>query len=265
MKHTASKSFISLCDHYLFYEELLPNDDLTDVQVTELLEKALDNLITPETPRVRASILKQQMNDLSNKGFEKYLPGNGGFRKFLSRFPHLAELHQDGTTTYVGRPEKQNIPPPALHQQYRSFLKKQRLRLVAPEARFTITRDLMAALVQKQMVQWRPFIDELAEKYQVENKSISKNEINAVFLLARHAGVIQSHKGKSLANASITLLLKAERLVPEAIIRCDAAYLQAILDLPEPFDIEEAAVALYNTPAQARYLKIVMEKWVNKG
>ncbi len=265
MKHTASKSFVSLCDHYLFYEDLIPSHEMTEVQVSELLEKALDVLITADTPRVRASVLKQQMNELSNKGFEKSQAGNGSFSKFLTRFPHQVEVIQDGTTTYVGRPQKQMIAPLTLHQQYRSSLKKQRLRLVSAQARFVIIRDLVVALLQRQSVQWRPFIDELAEKYQAEGKNISKNEINAVFLLAREAQIVQSHKGKSLANAQMTLLLKTEKPVPEAIIRCDAAYLQAILNLPEPFDIEEAALALYENPNQSRYLKVVMEKWVNRG
>lgn len=263
VKHTASKSFVSLCDHYLYYEDLIPNNDLTDFEVLEILEKAIDVLLTDTTLRVRASVLKQQLSDTSNGRFEKSQYGNGSFSKFLARYPHLVELYQEGTTTYVCRPQKQAAPP-MLHLLYRSELKKQRLRVIPYEARFAILRDLVATL-QKQTAVWRPFIDSLGEHYQQQNKAISKNEINALLLVARQAQILTTHKSRSLGSAAITLNLKGEKPVGEAIMKCDAIYLQAILNLSTPFDLDEAALALYGDVKFAGYLKTVMEKMVNQG
>jgi hypothetical protein len=49
------------------------------------------------------------------------------------------------------------------------------------------------------------------------------------------------------------------------VLRCDAAYLQAILNTNEPFDLEEAAIALYDTPSYGRYLQVVMKNWVEQS
>ncbi len=262
IKEATSRSFASLCDQYIYYEDLVPTPKLTKPQVEELLSRALNEQLK-EQPRVRASVLSQRMQELSGGLFDKNSYGEKSFGKFLARYPHLAELEQETSTTYVIRPQKKPAVRP-LHQRYRSELKKRRLRVVPSESRFQILKDLIHLLQQEKDCRWRQIIDALAEKYQKNNQHISKNSINAILLVARRAQVIHTLKGQSLASAPVLLAIEDAKPFQEAILRCDATYLQEILDSTEPFDLQEAAIALYDTPNYARYLQVVMNKWVKK-
>jgi hypothetical protein len=201
------------------------------------------------------------MIDLSRGAFDNTHYAEGSFREFLTRYPDQVEMQQEGTTTYVRRPQKQNTTK-ALHLAYRSGLKKQKLRVIPPSQRFTVLRDIIDKLQRKQEMRWRELIDMLYKEYGSRNTDISKNVINTVMLVARHAGVIHTLKGTSLSTAPVLLQLKGDKVFQEAIIRCDVAYLREILKLPEAFDVEEAAIALYDSPAYAYYLKMIMSKWM---
>jgi uncharacterized LabA/DUF88 family protein len=262
MKHAASRSFVSLCDHYIFYEDLVPKPELTDSQVEALLSETLDALLKKED-RVRASVLKQHMTESSNGTFDKTPCADGSFRKFLMRYPDLVEVQQEGSTIYVRQPRNQQ-PLRALHLRYRTGLKKQRLRIVPSSVRFRVLKDLINTLQDKPEVGWRQLIDMLAQRYNNGHKEISKNAINSVMLAARQAEVIHTLKGRSLSTAPVLLQLEGEKLFQQAVLRCDAVYLRQILDLPEPFELEEAAMALYDAPEYARYLKGVMNNWVSE-
>jgi hypothetical protein len=89
---------------------------------------------------------------------------------------------------------------------------------------------------------------------------VSKNAINDILLLSRKAQVIRTSKGTSLAVAPVSLQLTGARLVREAIVHCDAVYLQTIQMLEEPFDIEEAALALYDSTSYVTYLQAVLQQ-----
>ena len=56
------------------------------------------------------------------------------------------------------------------------------------------------------------------------------------------------------------LALEGERIYQESVIRCDMAYLEAIRSLVEPFDLEEAALALYDQAGYAPYLKHLLTR-----
>ena len=58
------------------------------------------------------------------------------------------------------------------------------------------------------------------------------------------------------------LQLEGKTAYQEAIIRCDAIYLRAILDLPEFFDLDEATIALYDDPKHRSYIQNVLNKWM---
>ncbi len=263
VKHTASRSFVGLCDEYLFYEDLLPTPDLTVEQVEQLLVKALDQLLENDNGRVRASILKQRMVELSNGMFDQSHFGNGSFSKFLARYPHLVMIEREDTTAYIRRlQQEQNTA--VLHELYRSGLKKQRFRIVPANARLIILKDLVETLDQQSDLHWRQAIDMLANEYQEKGKDISKNMINAVMLVARQGQIIRTLKGKSLATAPVLLMLEGPARFQEAIVRCDATYLRQILELPEPFDIQEASLALYDSPNYVAYLEKVMKKWLGE-
>ena len=84
--------------------------------------------------------------------------------------------------------------------------------------------------------------------------------INAIVVLARRAGVVRTLKGRTLATAPVLLALEGDRLYQESVIRCDMVYLEAIQALTEPFDLTEAALALYDQAAYAPYLKHLLTR-----
>lgn len=263
VRHTASASFVQLCDEYVYYEDIIPVQELTDVQVEELLQEAVTALLEEET-QVRASVVRQRLSDLSNGLFDKSLYAEGSFRKFLEKYPHLVEIKQVNTTVYVCQPQKPEQQRP-LHERYRSKLKKLRLRIVPFEQRFPVLKGMLTHLQQNDQMRWRELIDLMAAQYASQNKDISKNTINAVFLVARQAGIIHTLKGKSLSTAVVSLDLKEKNGLQEAVMRCDATYLQAILDLNESFDLEQAAEALYYPTKHLPYLKVVMNKYIKQN
>ncbi|MCB9419326.1 MAG: NYN domain-containing protein [Ardenticatenaceae bacterium] len=264
VQSATSASFAELCDEYLYYENLIPSQELTEPQIEDLLVRTLDALLKEEQ-RVRASVLSQRMQENSRGTFDKSSYPEKNFRQFLARFPHIVRLEQEDSTTYVTAPIKEPEVRP-LHLRYRSVLKKQRMRVVPATIRFLILKDIVTSLDQEQpqTIRWRNLIDNLAEKYQTTNPDISKNSINAIMLAARQAQVIRTLKAKTLAMAPVLLAIKDEKPFQEAVKRCDAAYLQGILNSEEPFDLEEAALALYDTPGYTRYLQVIMKKWVEK-
>ena len=258
VKNAASRSLASLCDQYIYYEDLVPATQSGEAQIEELLIRALDSLLQEQT-RVRASILNQRMNELSQGLFDKTSYAEKNFRSFLASYPHIVELQQENSTTYVCRPRK-NPPVRPLHLRYRSQLKQKRLRVVPAQARLQILKDLVQILRPEQDHRWRQIIDQLAGRYRENGLDISKNSINAVLLVARRAQVVRTLKGQSLGSAPVLLAVAEDKPFQEAVLRCDAAYLQEILNLAEPFDIQEAAIALYDTPTYARYLQMLVRK-----
>jgi len=263
VKHTASRSFVGLCDEYLFYEDLLPTPGLTDDEVDGLLVKALEDLLDDDTERVRASVLKQRMVELSKGAFSQTHFGNGSFSKFLARYPQMVIVEREDTTTYIRR----HIVEPetaVLHEQYRSGLKKLRFRIIPASDRLVIIKDLIQTLDEEGQLRWRQVIDMMAQKYSADGKEISKNMINAVMLVARQGQIIRTLKGKSLATAPVLLMLEGPKRFQEAVVRCDATYLRQILELPEPFDLTEAALALYDSVKYTAYLEMVMKKWMGE-
>lgn len=265
VQSATSTSFAELCDEYLYYESLIPTQELTETQIEDLLAHTLDTLLK-EGPKVRASVLSQRMQENGRGGFDKSSYPEKSFRQFLARFPHVVRLEQEDSTTYVTVPVKKPEVRP-LHLRYRSALKKQRLRVIPPNIRFQILKDIVSILGQdhQETCRWRNLIDKLAEKYNTTNPDISKNSINAIMLASRQAQVIRTLKAKTLAMAPVLLAIEDEKPFQEAVMRCDAAYLQGILNSEEPFDLAEAAIALYDTPGYTRYLQVVMKKWVEKA
>jgi uncharacterized LabA/DUF88 family protein len=262
VKHTASYSLASLCDQYLFYKDISPIEQPTELQIRELLEQALDELLTPDVTSVQASVLKQRLTDLSNNNFDHTKYSEGNFRQFLGNYSDLVEVKHEDTTTYVCRPQSRPDVPP-LHLKYRTGLKKQRLRVVLPsDVRITILKDMIATLNKNPETQWRELLESLFDYYMNLNMSdISKNAINDILLLARKSQIIRTLKGTSLATAPVKLQLNSDKPIKEAIIHCDVAYLQAIQSLSEPFDVQEVALALYDSTDYVSYIQFLLQKY----
>jgi hypothetical protein len=262
----------------------LGSDVLDNGNVETLLKRALDRLLA-EDERGQASVLKQYMLEMSNGAFEKSPLAEGGFRKFLMSFPQVVAVEQEETTIYVRRPGLVSLPPsdrdkgqraqratPAegdsddrpLYLRYRTGLKKQNLRVVMPKPRFTILFDMIHKLREEHQYRWRELVEALYDKYSQQPErdiDISKNMINATMLLARRAEVIHTLKGNSLATAPVVLKINTAQLFKDAVLYCDAIYLREILALKEPFDIEQASLAIYDSLTYVKYLqKNVMKR-----
>jgi uncharacterized LabA/DUF88 family protein len=253
IKHTTSSSLVELCDQYIFYEDLIPLTDLSQANVEELLALARDDLLQNKK-QARASLLKQKMMNLSKGTFDRSAYPESSFRKFLQQYPEIVQLRQEGSTTYIAYPLPSQSEKP-LHLRYRSALKKQRVRIIPAHQRFIVLKDLIHLLSEDRQLLWREVLSALAANY--ENNSdngISKNMINAVMLVSRQANVIRTLKGRSLSTAPVLLGIKEGRIFQQAVIRIDGTYLQAIQDLPDPFDLSEATLALYDSTSYMPYL-----------
>ena len=158
------------------------------------------------------------------------------------------------------------VRPEELHLHYRTGLKKRGIRVVPSTVRLRILRDLISLLQKQPSLQWRQIVNTLSDRYlQLEEDAISKSLINDVLRIARRADVIAVANGNGLTTAPVHLRLEGDRLFQHAVVRCDVTYLKEIQNLSEPFDIEQASLALYEGVAHSRYLKVILHRFSNNG
>jgi hypothetical protein len=237
---------------------------LSEADAIALMGDALDELLVDQT-RVRASLLKQKMQQMSNSAFDEQALGADSFHQFLSRYPAIVRTQQRGTTLMVQRPDD-FVQPEELHLFYRSTLKKRGLRVVPSEVRLMVLQDLVALLSHRDQLQWRQIVDRLTEYYQgAGREDVSKSYVNDVMRVARRADVIQAHNGNSLAKAPVSLELSGDRVFQEAVILCDATYLQEILAMDSAFDLDQASIALYESVSHTRYLRVILTRYTQNG
>jgi hypothetical protein len=229
-------------------------------EARELLRTALDKLLIDQD-RVRASLLKQEMQELSGGAFDEAQQGVDTFSQFLEKYPNQVQLQRRGTTLLVSRPTNY-IDPTQLHVNYRTALKKQGLRVVPSTIRLMVLKDLIAFLEAHQKVQWRHLVDHLVDHYQNARKEgVSKSFINDVLRVARRSDVIGVQNGGELAMSPIYLKIAGDRVFQDAVIRCDTTYLVQIKGLDLAFSLEEASIALYESVSHARYLKVILNRF----
>jgi hypothetical protein len=259
LKHTTSESLMGLCDEYIYYEDMLPAPPLTETEAEALLGKAVDSLLANDE-RVRASVVKERMIELSGGQFGRFQYSDTSFSKFLARHAKRITLEKDGTTTYVRRTPGQAAGP-ELYRRYRSALKKQKLRVVPPRLRLIVIKEIIEELQREDNIEWRELIDRLAARHPAEEEGeASRNVINAMLVLARRAGVIRTLKGKTLATAPVLLAVEGDKMFQESVVRCDMTYLDAIRALTEPFDLQEAALAIYDQVSYVPYLRQLLAR-----
>ncbi len=240
------------------------DDGLSEAEAGALISQALDDLLVDQS-RVRASLLKQKMQQMSQGAFDELALGADSFRQFLERYPALVQIQQRGTTLLVQRPDDY-VRPEELHLLYRSSLKKRGLRVVPSEVRLMVLKDLIGLLHHRQQLQWRQIVDRLATYYQGAGRAdVSKSYVNDVMRLARRAHVLDVRNGNSLAKAPVSLRLTGERLFQEAVIKCDATYLQEIRAMDNAFDLDQASIALYESVGHTRYLQVILNRYVDNG
>lgn len=237
---------------------------LTNTEAKSLMETAMAELLVDQN-RVRASLLKQRMQELSDGSFDESYLGDASFRQFLERYPTLVQAQQKGTTLLISRPDNY-IEQGELHLLYRSNLKKRGLRVVPSDIRLQILKDLITLLQHRPQHEWRQIVNHLAAYYQRSGQhEISKSYVNDVLRVARRAEVIEVQNGGSLATAAVTLQLDGARVFQEAVIQCDLTYLRELQNLDEPFNLEQASIALYENAGHVRYLKVILNRYSNNG
>jgi hypothetical protein len=237
---------------------------LSEPEAATLIGQALDELLVDQV-RVRASLLKQKMQQMSQGAFDESALGADSFRQFLERYPVVVQIRQRGTTLMVQRPDDY-VRPDELHLLYRSTLKKHGLRVVPSDVRLMVLKDLVALLSHRHQMQWRQIVDRLAAYYQGAGRAdISKSYVNDVMRLARRADVLSVRNGNSLAKAPVSLRLSGDRIFQEAVIKCDATYLQEILATDSVFDLDQASIALYESVGQTRYLQVILNRYIDNG
>lgn len=231
----------------------------------ELLKKALARLVTDEQSRVRASLLKQEMQDASQQAFSETALGFENFRDFLANFPEIVGFQQKSTTLYVFPPE-QEPEPVALHLMYRSELKKRGLRVIPSDIRLCVIKDMIGRLQNGKTFTWRELVNNLVDDYQSQGKkSYSKSYVNDVLRVARRANIVGVDNVGKLAASPVFLQMSGNRIFQDAVMYFDFTYLKEMQDLDEPLDLEEAAVALYDSVGHTRYLKVIMNRLSENG
>ena len=237
---------------------------LSEEEARSLLRLALDDLLIDQT-RARASLLKQRMQELSNGVFDESRLGYESFRQFLNEHPDLVQAQQKGTTLLIHRPDNY-VDPEELHLLYRSALKKRGLRVVPSEIRLQILRDTITLLQNQTEILWRQLVNQLSDYYQRSGREdISKSYINDVLRVARRAEILTVKNGGGLAKAPVTLKLSGQRIFQDAVIRCDVTYLRELRALPDPFVLEQASIALYESDSHTHYLQILLNRYSENG
>lgn len=207
VKRAASRSLVHLCDHYVFYEELV----------------------------------------------------SGNSKKAST------ESKKRSQPKPAGKPQEEKVIATAdeeLNTIYRSQLKKKGLRIVPSEMRLLILKGLVIYFEKTKEGRWGEVIQAIYDHYKdVQANKPSKNAINDVLLAAKRARIISVSRGKTLSTAPIGLLLEGDRKFQEAVLKCDAVYLQEIKSLNYAFDIEQASLALYDSTGHVRYLKVLQSRY----
>ncbi len=66
-----------------------------------------------------------------------------------------------------------------------------------------------------------------------------------------------------MATAAVMLRITGDRALQEAVIKCDLVYLKEIQSLEDPFDLDQASIALYEDIGHSRYLKVILSRFSN--
>lgn len=261
VRHATSDSLAELCDQYIYYDDLAKvQRQIDEKQIRAWLKKATERLWL-ESPRIRASVLRREIDEVSDGAFGGSKQAKGSFSKLLEGYSDLVALQREGSSLFVIRPKEDQ---PDLHLTYRSSLKKLGLRVVPAEARLRVLRDAIAYLEHHEGARWQQVVTFLSEFYQEGADPISKSKINDVLRVARRAEVIgvKSSSSKPLSTLPVTLLLEGRNVFKPAAIRCDAAYIRQIKQLDDvPFEMEEVALALYDTPQYTSYVRYVHDRF----
>ncbi|MCL4870497.1 MAG: NYN domain-containing protein [Anaerolineae bacterium] len=241
-----------------------PERKASEAELRQWLRQSLDELGQGKK-HIRASLLKERLQALNHGHFNETQYGVANFRAFLEKFDDLLVVELQGSTLFVSRRPDETEAAAELHEQYRHSLKKRGLRVVPAPQRLQILKETIFLLQAEGTVLWKTVVDSIAEKYsQNETLPISKGQIHDTLRIARRAEIINPLNGsKSLANDPLQLQLQSSKLFQDAVMLCDATYLQELKLVFGELDLNEAALALYDSKGHERYLKVVLNQIAN--
>ncbi len=239
---------------------------LSEPEVRQLLIQALSEMEQGKK-HVRAGLLKERLYALSNQTFDETQYNVPHFRAFLEKFPDLVQLEQQGTTLFVSRVLDEEEAAAELHVRYRHALKKRGLRVVPAQIRLQVLKDVITILQSKGSVLWKTMVDDIVDNHQGdETASVSKGHVHDTLRVARRAEIISTTNGsKSLTADPLELIFTSNKLFQDAVMRCDATYLQELEEAFGIVDLNEAAMALYDSKGHERYLKVVQNHFKANG
>jgi uncharacterized LabA/DUF88 family protein len=243
-----------------------PERKASESEVRQWLQQALAELDHGKK-HIRASLLKERLQNLSHNTFNETHYGVPNFRAFLEKQSDLLILEQQGTTLFVSPVPDEKEVAAELHTQYRHTLKKRGLRIVPANARLQILKETIALLQSEGPTFWKALVDEIAQKHpEGDALAISKGQVHDTLRIARRANVINTSNGsKSLTADPLQLVLQSNKLFQDAVMLCDAMYLQELQEVYGTLDLHEAALALYDSKGHERYLKVVMNHFSAKS
>ncbi|MCO5182412.1 MAG: NYN domain-containing protein [Anaerolineae bacterium] len=261
VRHATSTSLANLCDEYVFYDDLADvRRQLTRNEMREWLVQAVDELLQKRS-RVRASVMRQHLDEISAGEFASSEQSKMSFSKLLEQYPDLIALEHEGSTLYVKRPQATIDDLP---RSYRSALKRHGLRVVPLSTRLHVIKDVIAYLQHADETHWQKVVEFLSKFYADKGEQVSKSHINDVLRVARRAKVIavESNGNKPLSALAVTLAIEGENLFKQAVMRCDAAYLCEIKNFADlPFDMDQAAIALYDSTSYTPYIRLIFDQF----
>ncbi len=257
VRHTASKHFSTLCDSFIYYDDLVEQTaSLGDEIVKEWLEQASQQAFSTED-RVRASVFRNIVQKISGEQFGDYMQGRLGFGRILEKHTDIVQLYRDGTTLYVLPKGLTVNETDGLVALYKTHLKQLGYRVVTHEIRLTILHDIITYLKQNRPIPWQGLIEMLADWYEKNDKSVSKSSISYVMRAARKAGVLRLPDSRlgPLSAAHVTLGIDSFR---DAVMACDQFYIREIQKGKMMFDVNQVTVALYGSTEKRNYIEYLL-------
>lgn len=264
IKHTTSDSLVSLCDEYVFYDDITQANAKDERKLlTGWLQKTSEAVFSQEE-KVQASVFRQQLQKMSDDRFSKTHFAKGSFQKLLTSFPNIVKLQRVDTTLYVTPAQRKTQPKSgitSLSAKYRSELKKRGLRVVPARTRLIVLKDMIAFLQQKKTPRWHEVVDFLVHHYAKTKYEVSRSIINDMLRLVRRAKIIKidEQHDKPLSMMEVQLVRDDSRSFLNAVVQSDKTYVTELKSLEHlQFNWAEASIALYDSPERVNYLQVIL-------
>jgi uncharacterized protein (TIGR00288 family) len=265
-----SELLVKSCDEFKYYDVLVgePAIILDVEEAKDLLVKAI-NTLAPMDERVLASVVKETMVRLEPSFDEK----NYGYRQFINFLEDcrdVVKLSKEDFNVWVSLltpAEKEAISSELpLYARYRAYLNRKGVRPVKPDLRLTIMKDF-SELVKgsaDERVTLKSAAASLKEQYDAQELIISKSKIQDVIRIIVRSDCLD-FESLTTPAFSTPISLKEEMDFEKIVTRCDSTYLHMLIEGFKDVDLEQASIALYETPEKVSYLEDLLNSIIEKS